>query len=162
MLVKLQGLNDDLEGMVNMFTRVVKASRIRADHGSGAGSDLGDVLIESLIAKGSAALEKAAALDKTIGLGGADMQVYARVKATQHRLQGCAHRHAHLFAATDGAPAAHLRGLLTRLEHHYYASAAPLPQVRSEVSAADAEVEELCAQALHAAVEPPRAPHARR
>lgn len=162
MLVKLQGLNEDLEGMVDMFTRVVKSARIRADQGGGAGSDLGDVLVESLVAKGSAALEKAAALDKTIGLGSADMQVYTRVKATQHRLQGCAHRHTHLFAATDGAPAARLRELLTRLERHYYASAASLPAAAGTQSAADAEVEELCAQALHAAIELPRGPQARR
>jgi hypothetical protein len=49
MLVRLQGINDDLEAMVDMFTRMVKSACIRADQGgvnSALGDDLGDVLVE--------------------------------------------------------------------------------------------------------------------
>jgi hypothetical protein len=165
MLVKLQGINDDLEAMVDMFTRMVKSACIRADQGGGVrsalGGDLGDVLVESLVAKSSSALEKLAALDKQISLGNSDMHIYTKVKATQQRLHGCMDGHSSLFRNIDGSPAAEMHALLARLEKHYYSSAAPLPAPEhAQQVLGDHALEELCAEALLAIFEtPPSACH---
>jgi hypothetical protein len=159
MLVRLQGINDDLEAMVDMFTRMVKSACIRADQGgvsSALGGDLGDVLVESLVAKSSSALEKLAALDKMVSLGNGDMHTYTKVKATQQRLLSCVDRHSYLFSIVDGSPAAEMHALLARLEKHYYSSAAPLPAPdRKQQVLDDYALEELCEESLLAIFETP-------
>jgi uncharacterized Zn ribbon protein len=153
---KLQGLNQDLESMADLFTRVVKAARIRVEGdartNSGA-TELADVLVESLVAKGSSALDKVGTLNRTLTLGNSDKHVYSKVKGTQQRLQKLINEHAPLVAIQNGSPALELQSLLARMEKHYYASLVP-PEPQAPRAALDDEIAELCSQALHSVLRP--------
>jgi hypothetical protein len=156
-LLKLQGLNQDLESMVDMFTRLVKSARMRDNQGdagsSASGADLSDVLVESLVTKGSAALDKVAALNKALTLGNSDMRLYDKVKGTQHRLHTMTAKHAALFATKDMSPMMELQALLARLEKHYYGSMVPPHESETAVKLED-ELEELCLQSLNSILQP--------
>lgn len=86
---QVDALNDDLKAMTETFVRLVKSSRM-AEHQQGAtqrtDSALHDVLLEALISRSAAALDKIMALKRVLTLGNSDMHIHRKVSATVQQL----------------------------------------------------------------------------
>ena len=157
-LGKVQGISEDLEAMLSVFARLVASSRVSLVQGDAkarvGGSELSDVFVESLVASASAALEKLAAVNTSLSLGNQNNQLYNKVKQTQRALDTTVVKHSQLFSLAAEDSAMHeMHDLLAQLEGHYYTSLVPPPADDGAVQL-EADLEELCQQALVSALHP--------
>ena len=155
-MLKLEGLNMDLEAMADIFARIIKAARIPNEAGGKAGSgiDLAGVLLESLIARASSALDKVGHVNRALTLGNSDKHVYEKVKSTQHRLTAVNQQTAKLFTAEgQTCPALELQQMLAQLLHVQHASAAG-GSGATATPVMPSQLAELCSQALHSSLQP--------
>ena len=149
----LQELDGDLTKMADNFGKLVRASKLRteasvsADHVPG---DLFPVLVEKLVHRSELALQRVRELRMYLTLHNVGA-VLGKAKKSAARLESFKHQTEVAVLRGRSVAVTRLKTLLLALETHYYGAG---PHVEdAEAQPLDAELQELCAQALNAPFE---------